>query len=249
MRYYGGMTGLPTSAVAAAYDRWAATYDSVENPTRDLDAMVLRAQNFDLAGKTIVEAGCGTGKNTAWLAAQARRLIAFDFSDGMIAVARRALEAAGPATNVTLRRHGILEPWPVEDGGADLVVIDLVLEHIADPAPVFRHAHRALRPGGILFLCELHPARQLLGEQARFRDDATGEEIRVPAFLHDVSDFVNAGIAAGFNVARLDEWRDSGADERVAPRLLSLVFIRDLAPGSRFSGTSGKVFKPERMIL
>jgi len=216
------MSEAPTSAVQAAYDLWADSYDSVENATRDLDAAVLRAQGFALAEATAIEAGCGTGKNSVWLAERARALIAFDFSEAMLDRARRALDAAQFRDRARLLRHDIVEPWPVAEAGADLVIIDLVLEHVANLAPVFAHAHRALKRGGRLFLCELHPFRQWLGKQARFHDRSTGAEIRIPAFPHAISDFVNTSIAQGFTLARLDEWRDPGASTDTAPRLLSL---------------------------
>jgi ubiquinone/menaquinone biosynthesis C-methylase UbiE len=224
-RYYDGMCKDPTREVAAAYDRWAESYDWVENPTRDLDAAAMRAQNFALAGATIVEAGCGTGKNTVWLAAQARFVTALDFSETMLERARQTVAAAGLADRVHFHHHDILAPWPVSPAEADLVAIDLVLEHIGDLAPVFREARRALRSDGVLFICEFHPARQLLGKQARFSDPGGGE-IRVPAFLHDVSAFVNGAVGAGFALGRLDEWRDPGAAPDAVPRLLSLVLAK-----------------------
>ena len=55
--------------VQAAYSHWSTSYDSVANPTRDLDQQVMRRL---LDGKRfghVLELGCGTGKNTPWLAA------------------------------------------------------------------------------------------------------------------------------------------------------------------------------------
>jgi hypothetical protein len=75
-----------------------------------------------------------------------------------------------------------------------------------------------------LFICELHPMRQLLGSQAQFNNARTGGHHRVPAFLHDVSDYVNAGLALGFELASLGEWRDLEAPRSSAPRLLTLLF-------------------------
>ncbi len=49
---------------ASAYDRWAPDYDHCENKTRDLDGIALRAQDLDMAGKEVVEFGCGTGRHT-----------------------------------------------------------------------------------------------------------------------------------------------------------------------------------------
>ncbi len=207
--------------VSGAYDRWSASYDADRNATRDLDAVVLRTHGPDPAGLHVVEAGCGTGKNTEWIAPRARSVVALDLSEGMLARARERVAAA----HVRFARHDLRDAWPVEDRSVDLVLIDLVLEHVEDLAPVYAHAARALRPGGSLFVCELHPFRQLRGGQARFAGEG-GEEELVPAFVHDVSEHVGAGLAAGLVLSALREWRDDAADRLSFPRLLSLTFRR-----------------------
>jgi ubiquinone/menaquinone biosynthesis C-methylase UbiE len=205
-------------SVRAAYDMWAETYDNSKNATRDLDAAVLRAQRFPLEGATVIEIGCGTGKNTAWLTS-ASKVVALDFSEKMIQIARqRAL-----SDRVDFIQHDVCRPWPVADRSADLITCNLVLEHIEDVGAVFGHARRAMKAGATLFISEFHPFRQLLGRQARFAAGDT-EEIRIPAFIHDTADFVNAGLAEGLHLTQLSEWRDEGADATVPPRLLTLTF-------------------------
>ena len=56
--------GSTAPQCASAYDRWAPDYDHCENKTRDLDGIALRAQDLDMAGKEVVEFGCGTGRHT-----------------------------------------------------------------------------------------------------------------------------------------------------------------------------------------
>jgi ubiquinone/menaquinone biosynthesis C-methylase UbiE len=205
-------------SVRAAYDIWAETYDDTKNATRDLDGIALRAQPFELDGAKVVEIGCGTGKNTEWLASAAE-VVALDFSDKMIEIARQRVRS----NRVTFLQHDVRQPWPVADRFADLITCDLVLEHIEDIGAVFKHARRAMKPGGTLFVSEFHPFRQLLGRQARFAG-GDAEEIKIPAFLHDTSDFVRAGLAEGLQLTQLSEWRDEGADAIVPPRLLTLTF-------------------------
>ena len=208
-----------TADVADAYDRWSASYDLDANPTRDLDASVLRQVPLELAEKRVLELGCGTGKNTEWLAAKARSVTALDFSHGMLARARERLTSS----NVRFAWHDIREPLPVEDGSVDVVVGNLVLEHVDDLAPVFAEAARVLTSGGQFFFCELHPYRQLRGGQAHFADAANGESVVVTAYRHTTSEFVTGVIAAGFKVLALGEWSDAGAGIDAPPRLLSLL--------------------------
>jgi ubiquinone/menaquinone biosynthesis C-methylase UbiE len=221
------MTHDDHAGVAGAYDRWAAQYDDAPNATRDLDALVLRGAALPLAGRDVLELGCGTGKNTAWLAAHARHVLAMDFSAGMLAEARRRVREP----TVRFVQHDVRAAWPVDAGAVDVVVGNLVLEHVRDLAPVYAEAARALRPGGQLFLCELHPYRQLRGGQAHFTDAATGETVRVPAFTHTVSEYVNAGLAAGLALRELGEWLEDDAPAGAPPRLLSVRFARGESPG------------------
>jgi malonyl-CoA O-methyltransferase len=215
------MSAAQTS-VQSAYDNWAESYDTDANATRDLNAAVLRRQPFGLEGRDVLEFGCGTGLNTAWLAQRSRRLIAMDLSAAM-------LERAGARVklpHVGFVRHDITQPWPLAACAFDLVVGNLVLEHVADLGPVFRQAYRVLNSRGTLYLCELHPFRQLSGAGAQFVHPETGERIRVPCFVHDVSEYVNVGLATGFGVQHVGEWRDDEKACNSIPRLLSVQFSR-----------------------
>jgi ubiquinone/menaquinone biosynthesis C-methylase UbiE len=208
-----------TDRVASAYDVWARTYESVENATRDLASLALRRE---LAGSPlgdVLEIGCGTGLNTRHLAEHAQSVMALDFSAGMLAEAR----ANVPASNVRFVENDLRARWQADDSSFDLVVCTLVLEHVEDLRHVFAEAARVLRPGGRFLLYELHPFRQMRGGRARFHDPRANEVVRIHAYTHGVSDFVNASVESGFVVVRLGEWRDEEHDaEADFPRLLSL---------------------------
>ena len=210
------------SDVAQAYDRWSRRYDDDHNATRDLDARVVRQSPLHLDGARVLELGCGTGKNSQWLATQSRELVALDFSPGMLDVARRRVRAA----HVRFVEHDITRPWPVEPASCDVVVGNLVLEHVRDLGPIYAEAARTLRPGGQLFFCELHPYRQLRGGQAHFEDAETKQIIPVTAFPHTVSEYVNGGVGAGLRLRALGEHLEDNASADAVPRLLSVLFER-----------------------
>ena len=215
---------LPASSmdVAHAYDRWSASYDTDMNATRDLDAIVLRRAPLRLHGRHVLELGCGTGKNTLWLASASARVTALDFSVGMLARARERVTAH----NVEFLAQDLRERWPLRDESVDAVIGNLVLEHIDDLAPVFSEAARVLATGGQLYFGELHPYRQLRGGQAHFADASSGESVVVTAYRHTTSELVNAAIAAGFAIVELGEWSDVDAAADTPPRLLSLLCER-----------------------
>ena len=221
--------------VAAAYDRWAATYDIDANRTRDLAAHVLRQLYTELAVDTVIEIGCGTGYNTQWLSERARSVLALDFSEQMLRRARARVRSS----SVRFMQHDIRSAWPVGDASADLVVAMLVLEHIEQVEPVFTEAGRVLRSGGELLICELHPMRQVCGRQAEFTSPETGEVERIAAFLHDISEYVNAGSGSELELLQLGEWRDPNTPGSDLPRLLSIRFSAPMISGDpRQSGPS-----------
>jgi ubiquinone/menaquinone biosynthesis C-methylase UbiE len=210
------------TGIAAAYDRWAETYDADPNRTRELAAEALRQADLSIAGCDIIEIGCGTGRNTKWLATHAASITALDFSEEMLR--RATTRIRDPKAHFI--QHDVRTSWPLADEAADIIIAMLILEHVEHLEPVFAEAVRVLRPNCRLFICELHPMRQLMGGQAQFSNTQTGERELVPAFLHNVSDFVNGGLSEGLELQGLDEWRDPDAASAGIPRLLSLLFAK-----------------------
>src|SRR5215211_3156892 len=150
--------------VQNAYNEWSATYDSDENLTRDLDQQVTRSLLAGLHFDSILEIGCGTGKNTVFLAGIGEQVSAIDFSQGMIEKAKQKVQAE----NVRFSMMDIIQPWEFQNQSFDLILCNLVLEHIENLSPVFQEATRTLRPTGKFFINELHPFRQYDGKKARF---------------------------------------------------------------------------------
>lgn len=208
-----------TTDIQAAYTQWAATYDTDRNLTRDLDEAVTRATLGGRHYRSIVELGCGTGKNTRLLAGIGDRVHALDFSEGMLAQAR----AKQPGANVTFSAADLTQPWPCADQSADLIACNLVLEHIADLGFIFAEAARTLARPGHFFICELHPFKQYLGSKAVFQRDQ--ERIELPAFVHHIADFLDAAAGAGFTLTHLKEWWHDD-DQNAPPRVVSFMFTK-----------------------
>jgi len=166
----------------------------------------------------MIEAGCGTGKNTPFFSGCCDSVLALDFSSGMLAIAQQRVRAG----NVRFAQANLLEPWPCAHESVDLVSCNLVLEHIENMQHVFNEAARVLADGGMFFVSELHPHKQYLGSQARFMNGQQ-VETRIEAFTHHISDFLHAAEASGLKLETLEEsWHAEDAGQ--PPRLISLVF-------------------------
>ena len=188
--------------VRSGYDRWAAIYDHDANPLQALEEPRLRAAVGDPRGLVALDLGCGTGRHASWLAEAGAKVTAVDFSEGMLAEARRKPGADA----VRFLVHDLREPLPFADETFDLVVSGLVLEHVSELAPFFREARRVLKRDGRCVVSEMHPAMFLRGSQARFADPTSGEIIHVGSVSHSVSDFVMAALQARFTLTDIAEF-------------------------------------------
>ena len=75
--------------IQTGYNHWAATYDRDRNLTRDLDQVVTRKIVAHRRCGSILEIGCGTGKNTIVLAEIGERVLVLHFSRAMIIRAKK----------------------------------------------------------------------------------------------------------------------------------------------------------------
>ena len=206
--------------IEQAYNSWAEQYDTNQNKTRDLDARATIETLAHYAFNSVLELGCGTGKNTAFLMTKASRIIGLDFSQEMLNAAREKITD----DRVQFIKADLTKAWEVEDSFADLVTSSLTLEHIADLNHIFEQAHRKLVPGGRFFISELHPFKQYIGSKAKFKTEHGTEELET--YTHHISDFVGSAEKNGFKLMALNEWFDEEPAKDM-PRLISFVFQKE----------------------
>ena len=208
-------------SIANAYSAWSVSYDSDRNWTRDLDAEVTRHLLTGISFPVVIEAGCGTGKNTGFFCDVADEVHALDFSEGMLKVARQRVRSP----KVRFHPVDLSSDWPCREACAHLVSFNLVLEHMESLTPVLKIAARCLVPGGTVLISELHPFKQYQNSQARFTD-ALGQEIKVQAYTHHVSDFFRAAEEVGLALVKFNEWWHPEDPARSVPRLATFLFQR-----------------------
>lgn len=102
-------------------------------------------------GERVVDVGCGAGIDSLIAASMANghgRVVGVDMTPEMLGKARAAAAESG-AGNVEFR-EGHAEALPVEDGWADVVISNGVVNLCPDKLQVFAEMYRVLRPGGRL---------------------------------------------------------------------------------------------------
>ena len=228
---------LPTKD---GYDRWAAISDEEDNPLIALEEPWVDRLLGDVRVLTVADVGCGTGRHAIRLAAAGAVVEALDFSEAMLDRARRK---AGNAA-ITFRVHDLVQPLPFGDESFERVLCGLVIDHITNLPGLFREMKRICRSSGFAVVSVMHPAMMLRGVQARFRDPASGQEIRPASCAHQISDYVMTAVGAGFIPDHLSE---HSVDEALANRLerarkylgWPMLFLMRLAPGARESVRPG----------
>jgi ubiquinone/menaquinone biosynthesis C-methylase UbiE len=203
--------------IKESYNIWAESYDSVENKTRDLEKIAIRQTLLSRKFDFVIELGCGTGKNTQWIAEKSRHLTAVDFSKEMIAKAKKKILS----DKVKFVQMDITKPWVIKDKLANLISCSLVLEHINDLDFIFSEARKKLKAKGIFYICELHPFKQYMGSKARY--DTENGTVELEVYIHNVSEYTISAANNGFKLAELKEWSDAN-DKFEPPRLISFVF-------------------------
>jgi ubiquinone/menaquinone biosynthesis C-methylase UbiE len=147
----------------AFHDALAADLDPAAMPPQPLGPLDLAAVHSagDLAGKRVLDLGCGSGDLTLALVHAGARVTAVDLSAGMLAVARRRCERfwAGPAQPAFVAAAA--EDLPFADDAFDVVVGRFILHHL-DMARAPAEIARVLAPGGIAVFVENSGANPLL---------------------------------------------------------------------------------------
>jgi SAM-dependent methyltransferase len=125
----------------------------------------------DVAGRRVLDFGCGHGMAGVVLARRGARVTAFDLSAGYLAEARRRAEANGVRLDL-VQADG--ERLPFAAQSFDAIWGNAVLHHL-DLARAARELHRVLRPGGVAVFCEPWGENALL-EWARRRLPYPGKQ-------------------------------------------------------------------------
>jgi len=204
-------------SIEKAYNIWANQYDTNENRTRDLDKVstIETLSKYDF--ESVLELGCGTGKNTKWLLEKAKRIIGLDFSQEMLNKAKEKISDG----RVIFRRADLTESWEIDNNFADLITCSLTLEHIKNLNHIFNQANLKLKKNGLFFISELHPFKQYSGSKAKYETENGTKELEV--YIHHISEYIDDAKNNGLEFVEMKEWFDKNTKNGI-PRLISFVF-------------------------
>jgi ubiquinone/menaquinone biosynthesis C-methylase UbiE len=243
----GGIsTGLvPPSADAADrprvnnYDSFAEVY-SAENEVNLHNAYYERPATLalagEVAGRRILDAGCGSGPLSAALRDRGAIVTGFDKSAGMLKLARKRL---GPDADLQVADLG--QPLPYPDGAFDDVIASLVLHYLEDWTAPLAELRRVLRSGGRLIASVNHPIQghPIVRPGADYwatyewSDEittASGRSYTLANWHRPLPAMIDAFTAARFRIAAISE--PPPAPD--TPRELLPDFLQDKPPGAAF---------------
>lgn len=135
----------------AAYERWYTT------PLGQLADRVEKAAVFallpNLAGRRVLDAGCGTGNFSLALAPRRARVVGLDRAAPMLRTARQKARERGQQA---LWVQGDLSHLPFADASFDGVVCILALDFVGARQAALQELVRVLRPGGFMLVAVLN---------------------------------------------------------------------------------------------
>jgi malonyl-CoA O-methyltransferase len=188
-------------STVSGYNRWSEVYDLDENPLILLEEKHMRPLVGNLAGLSVADIGCGTGRHALRFATAGAEVTAVDFSPEML---NRARSKPG-AERVRFVQHDITKRLPLESGSFHAVFCCLVLDHISDVNTFFGELARLRHPEGFVMISVMHPAMMLRGVQARFTDPASGQKVSPQSYPNQISDYVRAAVRAKLTIEHISE--------------------------------------------
>jgi SAM-dependent methyltransferase len=231
-----------------------AAYSRIDRSVAGLDGApewpVLRALLPPMAGRRVVDLGCGFGWFARWAAMEgAASVLGLDLSTNMLDRARADTAATLPVTYARVD----LDELVLDPATFDLAYSSLALHYLADLPRFLGVVHDALVPGGALVFSAEHPILTAPSHPA-FVDGPDGGRVwPLDGYLDEgpfttdwlaegvekqhrtVATYVNDLVGAGFTVDRIEEWspspaqveaRADWADERQRPYFLLVVAHR-----------------------
>ena len=188
----------------------------------------------DVAGKRVLDAGCGPGHYSEALLERGAEVVAFDVTPAMVQLTRQRLQ-----DRATVHVADLEAPLAfAEDASFDVVLCPLALDYVERWGPTFAEFFRVLHPGGLLVYSHGHPMSDYLlvrtkylpdsryPDRERFSSDWGGfgnPKPTIESFRRPLADMLNPLASAGFVLEQLLEPRPTEAVREVNPALFEAL--------------------------
>ncbi|WP_412161557.1 class I SAM-dependent methyltransferase [Curtobacterium flaccumfaciens] len=219
---------VPIHEGAYAIDALADPGHRSDVVREDLPALMPWLPNGSLAGLDVCHLQCHIGTDTVSLAREGARLTGVDFSPAALTSAAGLASRLG--LDVTWVETDVLDARAAVTGDFDVVYTSIgTICWLPDLDRWAAQVAGLLRPGGVFFIRDGHPALYALDEDAdelvtryRYFPDGTAQQwddagtyvgdgtvanTRTFEWPHPLSEIVNALLGAGLRLRRLDEGR------------------------------------------
>ena len=208
----GNSTGLTDRAPTTDYDGFAEAY-AAENESSLINGYYTRPAILELAGEVagrrILDAGCGAGPLFEALRGRGAIVTGFDPSAKMLELARQRL-----GENAALQQADLNDPLPFPDDAFDDAIACLVLHYLEDWAAPLAELRRVLVAGGRLIVAVNHPfVYKAIHPEGNYfatheyAEDYTfsGQNVALTHWHRPLNAITRAFIEAGFRISVISE--------------------------------------------
>ncbi|BEU03949.1 hypothetical protein OAG1_27490 [Agarivorans sp. OAG1] len=206
------------STYAKEYD--VAIQDNIYNAHYERPS--LQAMLGEMAGKTVLDLGCGSGVYAEYLLAKGAKVTAIDSSSEMVALVKQKL-----ATQLKVYQQDLASGLPEEaDASYDLVICPLMLHYLQDLNPLFADVKRVLKVGGSFVFSTHHPmvdieaspsGNYFATERVTEMWDTVGKPVEVSFYRRPLSALITALTDHEMVITELSEGKPSEALKTISP--------------------------------
>jgi malonyl-CoA O-methyltransferase len=161
------------------YNRWAKSYHAEANPIKQLSDEFIAKSLPELKGRSVLDAGCGTGKFCTMAEQGGASLVkGIDLSPAMIEEAK---------SNCPQGTFECVDLEVAKLDKFDVVICGLVLGHINNF--MLPKLIGALKPGGHLIITDFHPQQTMMKARRTFKDITSGRTFEITHTLHPLDEY------------------------------------------------------------